>query len=110
LALASERFSARNAQIKLALELQLRSFEQALRGTVGLFAVKGHVDRRMWRTYTQVLDLPRYLPGIQAIGYARWISHEQKDLLEMEVRSDGREGFAVWPSGTRSHYAPAILI
>ena len=65
------RFRTQSLQLKTAIEERLLNYEQVLAGSAGLFAVAGEVSREAWREYVEKLDINRYYPGIQGIGYVK---------------------------------------
>ena len=71
------RFRTQSLQLKTAIEERLLNYEQVLAGSAGLFAVAGEVSREAWREYVEKLDINRYYPGIQGIGYVKRVDVRQ---------------------------------
>ena len=83
------RFRTQSLQLKTAIEERLLNYEQVLAGSAGLFAVAGDVSRDEWREYIDKVDINRYYPGIQGIGYVRRIGVRQMADHISSVRGEG---------------------
>ena len=71
------RFKTQSLQLKTAIDERLLNYEQVLAGSAGLFAVAGEVNRDEWREYVGNVDINRYYPGIQGIGYVKRVGVRQ---------------------------------
>ena len=68
----------------------------ALRGTVGLYAAFGQVDRRSFDAYAASLDLPDQYHGLRGLGFAARVTPAGRgEFLERVRRESGRE-FDIW--------------
>lgn len=63
-------FDYRVEQLATRIEAELQSYEQALRGVVGLFHASDAVDAEEFRGYVQALQVAQRYPGMQGIGFA----------------------------------------
>lgn len=104
------RFRTQSLQLKTAIEERLLNYEQVLAGSAGLFAVAGNVSREQWREYVQKVDIDRYYPGIQGIGFVERI--EVRDMAEhiALVREEGVHKYLVKPLGTGPFYYPMVYL
>ncbi|WP_252738179.1 bifunctional diguanylate cyclase/phosphodiesterase [Marinobacter salexigens] len=104
------RFRTQSLQLKTAIEERLLNYEQVLAGSAGLFAVAGKVSREQWREYVQKVDIDRYYPGIQGIGFVERI--EVRDMAEhiALVREEGVHKYLVKPLGTGPFYYPMVYL
>ncbi len=75
-----------------------------LRGAAGLFAASKTVSREEFHIYVQRLDLERYDPGVQGIGYSQRIPSSEKEAWVARLRSSGLPSFHIWPEGPRAEY------
>lgn len=104
------RFKTQSLQLKTAIEERLLNYEQVLAGSAGLFAVAGEVSRDDWREYVDNVDINRYYPGIQGIGYVQKIGVRQMADHIASVRRDGILNYLVTPLGTGPDYYPMVYL
>lgn len=78
---AHTRFQAMVREAVFAIDQRMRAYENVLRGGVGLFVAKGEIDREAWHAYVRTLQVDVNYPGIQGIGYARWVRPEECEAL-----------------------------
>lgn len=96
---AMERISARMA-----------TYQQVLRGTVGLFDTHSNVSREQFRVYTERQALADYFPGIQGLGFALAIPPEKLQQHITEIRSEALPAYDVNPPGSRELYSSIIFL
>ena len=104
------RFRSQSLQLKTAIEERLLNYEQVLAGSAGLFAVAGEVSREEWREYVERVDIDRYYPGIQGIGFVRRIGVRQMADHIASVRAGGVHNYLVSPLGTGPYYYPMVYL
>jgi diguanylate cyclase (GGDEF)-like protein/PAS domain S-box-containing protein len=104
------RFRTQSLQLKTAIEERLLNYEQVLAGSAGLFAVAGQVSREQWREYIDKVDINRYYPGIQGIGYAKRIDVRQVADHIAAVRAEGVPDYLVNPLGAGPDYFPMVYL
>lgn len=104
------RFKTQSLQLKTAIEERLLNYEQVLAGSAGLFAVAGDVTRADWREYVDNVDINRYYPGIQGIGYVQKIGVRQMADHIASVRREGVLNYLVTPLGTGPDYYPMVYL
>ncbi|MCM0611187.1 EAL domain-containing protein [Marinobacter sediminum] len=103
-------FRTQSLQLKTAIEERLLNYEQVLAGSAGLFSVAGGVSRDQWREYTRKVDLDRYYPGIQGIGYVKRIGVRQMADHIASVRAEGVHHYLVNPLGSGPYYYPMVYL
>lgn len=104
------RFRTQSLQLKTAIEERLLNYEQVLAGSAGLFAVAGDVSREQWSEYVHKVDINRYYPGIQGIGYVERIGvREMADHIS-SVRAEGVHKYLVKPLGVGPFYYPMVYL
>ena len=105
------RFQFRSQEIQVAIEERLAAYEQVLRGGVALFeSTKLQVDREMFKTYVDNLNIEERYRGIQGIGFAIPVSPEEKDNHIREVRESGYPDYTIKPEGGREQYTSIIYL
>ncbi|MBU1192469.1 MAG: CHASE domain-containing protein [Gammaproteobacteria bacterium] len=108
---AQERFQYEVEDAKFAIGKRMLDYEQMLRAGVALFnAVEHPVTRREWRAFVSTLNIEESFPGLQGIGYSRWISPQDLDAVISEVRAEGYPEFAIKPEGEREFYSSIIYL
>ncbi|MFW5824365.1 MAG: CHASE domain-containing protein, partial [Marinobacter sp.] len=104
------RFDTQSLQLKTAIEERLLNYEQVLAGSAGLFSVAGDVSRGEWRTYIDKVNIDRYYPGIQGIGYTRRVTVGDLHSHLHQLESEGLDGYVVRPRGLREEYHPIVYL
>lgn len=109
----------RNAKIKFerqvseandSLHFRIQTYMNALRASQGVFAASKSIERDEWRAYVKSLNLYNLYPGINGIGFIRYVPHSRKADYEQQVRRDtsvdknGYPDFAIKPAGDRPAY------
>jgi len=104
------RFRNQSLQLRSAIEERLLNYEQVLAGSSGLFSVAGSVSREQWREYVSKVDINRYYPGIQGIGFVQRIGvREMADHIS-SVRAGGIFEYLVKPLGAGPYYFPMVYL
>jgi PAS domain S-box-containing protein len=89
---------------------RIASYVALLRGASGLFAVRREVTPGEFRAFVDRLRVGEEYPGVQGIGYAARIRAEEKDALVARMRSQGVDGFRIWPEGAGEEYFPIVFL
>ena len=106
---ARDKFNQEVYAARTAITLRMKSYEQILRGGVGLFAASIDVTRENWRRYVTTLRMEEAYPGIQAIGYAPLVAHADKAAHLAALWKEGFTNYEVLPRGDRSVYIPVLF-
>lgn len=104
------RFKTQSLQLKTAIEERLLNYEQVLAGSAGLFAVSPGLDRLAWHTYIESVDIERYYPGLQGIGYTSRVKVWGIDEHTDWVRGQGMPDYRISPMGEREEYFPIVFL
>lgn len=107
---ATERFEFKVNETRFAIEQRLLAYEQVLRGGIGLFAASDVVTRDEWHTYVSNLRIESQYPGIQGIGFAKWVNPAERESLERSVQAEGYDQFHIWPVGERDIYTAILYL
>jgi len=97
-------------EIRLNIDARLAAAAQTLRSGAALFDVSEKVSREEWRTFTQRLKIEQNLPGIQGIGFALSIPHEELTRHVQEIRRQGFPDYQVRPADERETYSAIIYL
>lgn len=93
-----------------AISERMKSYEQVLRGGVGLFEASDEVTREDWHNYVESLQIDTYWPGIQGVGHAIMLSPAKLDKHVAKVRQSGFPNYSVHPEGSREQYSSIIYL
>jgi len=107
---AHDRFEFLADSVQARIRERMRSYEQVLRGGVGLFAASVSVERAEWRDYVRQLKLEQNFPGIQAITFAKRVPAAEKSSYLRAVREEGFPDYAIKPAGDRDEYVSIFYI
>jgi signal transduction histidine kinase len=109
--LAATRFELRVSDLVGRIELRLRAYEEALRGTRGLFEASETVTRSEFATYVKSLELERMYPGVQGVGFAVALRPEERAAHVAKVQSEVAEPrYELRPAGERSLYTSIVYL
>ncbi len=105
---------ARVANVTMETENTIRdslnTYTALLRGGAGLFAASEVVTRQEFHTYFQRLRAEHFYPGLGGFGFAKRVRPGERAALVEEMRRQGQTNFAIWPTGERTDYFPAIYL
>ena len=100
-ATAQREFDFTCKEVRLNIESRLDGCATILRSGAALFDASDTVSREAWRAFTQRLQTQQHLPGIQGIGFALLIPHDQLARHVQMIRSEGFPAYQVKPAGER---------
>lgn len=106
----TSRFERQVQSTQDRISAHLKSDITLLRGTAGLFAASETVTRVEFRTYVQRLDLERYDPGVQGIGYSQRIPSGEQEAWAHRLRASGLPSFHLWPEQPRAEYHAIVYL
>ena len=92
-------------------ESRLQVYNGVLLGAVGLFAASEEVTPEEWGIFIKSTKLIETFPGIQGVGYNKYISGESEkmDLVD-QMEEYGIENYQIKPEGIRAEYFPVVYI
>ncbi|MEO8170294.1 MAG: CHASE domain-containing protein [Oxalobacteraceae bacterium] len=93
-----------------SIEQRMAAYEQIVRGTQGLFAASGAVERRDFQSYINALQLGANYSGIEGVGIMPIVPHAQKDAHTAFMRTQGFPDYTIKPESPRDIYAPVIQL
>jgi signal transduction histidine kinase len=106
------RFDETVQATKAAVDRRTDAYLDALFGARGVFLASNAVEREEWESYVRGIETKTRLEGLQALGFARYVTpEERKDYVRNaeeaglpEMRPD------LDPGGERSAYFPLALV
>jgi signal transduction histidine kinase len=103
-------YNTRVNNVNAALQGQIRSYENLLRGSAGLFAIHDGLTQSDWIKYYQPYEVRKNYPDVEGIGVDRYLKKsEVAGYLEYR-HAQGDASFTIVPAGDRDIYAPRIFI
>src|SRR5690606_28279875 len=94
-----------------ALADRMDDYAQILRAGAAMFAASDEVDREQFRVFVEALDLERYLPGIQGVGFTQMLAAPELAAHEAAVRAEGFPEYALRPPpGERDPLSAIVFI
>ncbi|QDE93412.1 histidine kinase [Myxococcus xanthus] len=94
----------------LGLQQRLELNQSLLQGVHGLFTGSRFVSREEFDAYLESLKLNRSFPGLEGIGFARWLRPEDVARYDAKVREMQGPDHPVWPPGPREAYTAIIMM
>ncbi|SFK50574.1 CHASE domain-containing protein [Methylophaga sulfidovorans] len=107
---AIQRFSYESRDVANAITERMHDYELALQSGKALFDASDQVTRNDWRQFADTIQLQKYFPGIQALGYCEIVSSESVAKHIQIIRSQGFPNYTVKRTGKHKQYSPIIYI
>ena len=107
---ANDRFVFQIRTIESALRERLHAYEFLLHSGADIFTVSKEVTRAEWRTYVTALQIDKYYPGVQGLGFAKRILPAEKKAHIRQIREDGFPDYDIHPDGERPEYTSIIFL
>jgi diguanylate cyclase (GGDEF)-like protein/PAS domain S-box-containing protein len=107
---AKINFERQVSEAKNSLDFHIQTYINILRASQGMFAATTSVERNEWRAFVKSLKLQNLYPGINGMGFIRYVPNSRKADYEQQVRQDtsvdknGYPDFAIKPAGSRTAY------
>jgi diguanylate cyclase (GGDEF)-like protein/PAS domain S-box-containing protein len=103
-------FDGKIAKLISGIDARVNAHDQILRGVTGLFAASKEVDRNEFRDYVTALRVGDLYPGIQGIGFSRFIPGWELTPHIEALRQEGFPEYTVRPVGEREVYSAIIYL
>jgi signal transduction histidine kinase len=106
------RFDETIQATQAAVDRRTDAYLDALFGARGVFLASKAVEREEWENYVQGIETKSRLEGLQALGFARHISPEEREAFVREAREEDLQEMRpdLDPGGERSAYFPLALV
>ena len=104
--------SMESSNIKYLLQNQFNGFELIARSVKGFMEGSDNVSAQEFHVFIESLGLSSISPGLQGVGFARWISGDDAAAQAQALLRDKHGGnrYAIKPFGVRQAYAPIIFM
>jgi serine phosphatase RsbU (regulator of sigma subunit)/CHASE1-domain containing sensor protein/anti-sigma regulatory factor (Ser/Thr protein kinase) len=91
-----------------AIERRTKAYLDAMFGARGLYYASDSVTRKEWSDYVKGIDPAGRFEGLQALGYAQMVDHEQRESFMRRTRDEGLPEMRPDPNSgeERSAYFP----
>lgn len=99
-----ERLNQLSELISNLITTRVERYERALIHVHAFFKTNPNVNRKMFQSYVEDINLKKNYPGIQGLGFTRRIRENELTAYEKSVRSEGFANFKVWPDYKRKDY------
>ena len=93
-----ERFHRRVERISQAITNRMQDYEQVLNSACGLYAASASVRSDDWRAFIDKLELDRFYPGIQCLGFIERVPADELERFQREVGTNQSVAFVNPPS------------
>lgn len=80
-----------------SLDTRMQTYLQSLRGALAFLHATPNPGREAFENFVTDLQIDRFLPGINGIGFIASIPAERSDDFERMARADGYQNFAIHP-------------
>jgi signal transduction histidine kinase/integral membrane sensor domain MASE1/DNA-binding response OmpR family regulator len=107
---AREHFEVSCMNIQQRIVKRMSLYETGLRGAQALFRATPGVSRQQWHDYVEGIAIERNFPGVQGMGYARYLRPGEQGALEHAVQAAGFPRFRVWPPSDGDAYTPVLYL
>ena len=105
-----QRFALAVDGVEFSVRERMRTYEMVLRGMSGLLVGSDDVSDGEWQRAADQLQLQYRYPGVQALGWGRYLQNDALADFVRRVRASGREEFQTYPDGERDTYLIVDLI
>lgn len=99
-----QRFERDAQDVSQRILSRMQAYEMVLRGTSGLMASGEIVSLDEWERAMDQLQLQDRYPGIQALGWSRYLRADQLEKLIAQEPGKERSSPLFFPAGQREHY------
>jgi diguanylate cyclase (GGDEF)-like protein/PAS domain S-box-containing protein len=106
----TDYFDFRAREMVGQIKQRMQAYEQVLLGVKGLFTSSVSVERDEFRNYVSSLELTNTYPGIQGVGFSRYILATAKESHVVELRQQGFPEYSIYPKGEREVYSSIVYL
>ena len=104
------RFDALTKNIINDIYNRMDTYREVLYSGVGFFKASEHVSRDEWHTFVKTLQIKRYFPGIQGIGYSVVLREDELAQNIETIKANGFSEYQIFPKGKRDLYTSVIYL
>ena len=106
------RFDETVQATQAAVDRRTDAYLDALFGARGVFLASKSVEREEWESYIKGIETKSRLEGLQALGFARYVSPDEREDFVTKAKKEGLPEMRpdLDPGGERSAYFPLALV
>ena len=105
-----DRFEFRALEIERAIHDRMTVYEQVLWSGVAYMYSTQKVDRKSFAKYVESLNIEKYWPGIQGVGFSVPVKPSEKEQHIAEVQAEGFPEYHIKPEGERAMYSAIVFL
>ncbi|HMO27195.1 MAG TPA: CHASE domain-containing protein, partial [Tepidisphaeraceae bacterium] len=105
-----ERFKLAVDHAMGTIEKRLIAYQAMLRSAAGMFAVEERPSKAEFARYFQTTNVREIYPGLQGLGYARYVRTADLDRFVAERRNAGFPDFRVHPPPQGEYFSAIVLL
>jgi signal transduction histidine kinase len=91
-----------------SIQQRLQTYEEIMRGAVGLFNSSDFVSHTEWDTFLKEYDVPNRYPGVQGFGFVKYVTAADLPQHIADMQMSGLANYQVTPAGDRPYYLPIV--
>jgi two-component system OmpR family sensor kinase len=103
------RFHSAAGRVSTEIGTRLDAYVAMLHGGSGLFAASKRVEFNEFRSYANRLEMPRRYPGVQGIGFSRFVPPQDRAHIEQVIRPHVPT-FKFWSEGPAEELHAIIFL
>lgn len=84
-----------------AVNDRVHVYTNALESAQGFFTASIQVFREEWKSYVSSLDIEKNYPGMQGMGYAAFVTSDEREAHSAAIRAEGFPEYTIRPEGVR---------
>ncbi len=104
------RFNNDVLKIQTTIGSRLGTYIALLRAGRGYISASDNINKVRFKEFVGSLRLETFYPSVQAIGFSKVFTDQEKDALENRMRSEGFLNFTITPETPRKDYHSIIYI
>ena len=105
----SLRFEDATKRVFAEIDNRLDAYIAMLHGGAGLFAGSTQVEFREFRAYVERLELGKRYPGVQGVGFSRFVPDRDRAHIEQVIR-EYKPDFTYWARGIADELHAIIFL
>ncbi|WP_122893818.1 CHASE domain-containing protein [Arcobacter peruensis] len=92
------------------IENRMDTYREILHSGEGFFEASNDINRKEWNIFVNKLQIQKYFPGIQGLGYSIVLKEEELQTNIKNIREEGFPYYDIHPKGKREVYTSIIYI
>lgn len=104
------KFNSLTRNIIHQINNRMDVYREILYSGLGFFEASDNVSREEWHTFINKLQIKKYFPGIQGIGYSVVLKENELEKNIEDIRSQGFPSYKIYPEGKRDLYTSIIYL